>query len=166
MVAICSHFQWSGILILSSFENGSVFKHSKTEHVQNLSTYCIFLVIWRDGQFSNLKKWTVFDSEQVRGKYHPSFVLASLSAPWHRMAIRPAASMVVEVSRVCGRVGLHGGMTSYLGRACVRLHGWMTSCSCCAWCCGRRYFSIHCSMFYPFQIWLFIISCSTFKAQK
>ena len=28
-----------------------------------------------------------------------------------------AASMVVESARICGRVGLHGGMTSYLGRA-------------------------------------------------
>ena len=27
--------------------------------------------------------------------------------------------MVAEVSRICGSVGLHGGMTSYLGRACV-----------------------------------------------
>ena len=25
-----------------------------------------------------------------------------------------AASMVAEVSRICGSVGLHGGMTSYL----------------------------------------------------
>ena len=47
--------------------------------------------------------------------------------------------MVVEVSRICGSVGLHGGMTSYLGRACVGLHGGMTSCLCRALCCGRSY---------------------------
>ena len=31
--------------------------------------------------------------------------------------ITSAASMVAEAPRICGRVGLHGGMTSYLGRA-------------------------------------------------
>ena len=44
-----------------------------------------------------------------------------------------AASMVAEPPRICGRVGLHGGMTSYLGRACVGLHGGMTSCLCRAY---------------------------------
>ena len=37
-----------------------------------------------------------------------------------------AASMVSEVACICGRVGLHGGMTSYLGRAWLddlELHG-------------------------------------------
>ena len=36
-----------------------------------------------------------------------------------------AASMVAESARICGRVGLHGGMTSYLGCAWwdLELHG-------------------------------------------
>ena len=36
-----------------------------------------------------------------------------------------AASMVVEVSRICGRVGFVLGVTSYLGRAWwdLELHG-------------------------------------------
>ena len=34
-----------------------------------------------------------------------------------RLRYLEAASMVAEVSPICGSVRLHGGMTSYLGRA-------------------------------------------------
>ena len=50
-----------------------------------------------------------------------------------------AASMVVQVPRSLGSVGLHGRMTGYLGRACVGLHGGMTIYLCRAWCCGGSY---------------------------